>query len=560
MNSPRSILLIAFLVVSFFLYQTWMVETAPGTERANQTSQTSTSTDSNMPRATSGGDSVPSATNSSSSVPGSDNDISANSDRYVRVQTDVFDAIIDRRGGDIISAELMQFSRSLESDAKFQLLHNQAGDVYIAQSGLIGADGTDSNRGRPTFSTEKSEYTLTGDSLTIPMTFTTDDGSTIKKLFTFTRNSYAIDVAYEVTNASDSAKTMQFYGQLKQSMNEGSGSMVMPTYRGAAYSSDNERYEKYTFDDIKERSLNITTNEGWAGMLEHYFASAWIPRQSQENRLFTQTASNNQAVIGIIEPAKTIAPGQTETFVSTLYAGPKDQDSMAEIAPHLDLTVDYGILWWLAQPLFKLLQFLHGIVLNWGLAIVLTTVIIKALLFPLTKAQYVSMAKMRMIQPKMQSLRERYGDDRQKMSQAMMKLYKEEKVNPIGGCFPMLLQLPIFLALYWVLLESVELRHSPLFLWINDLSAKDPYYVLPILMGISMFVMQRLQPTPTADPMQQKLLTYMPVVFTVFFLWFPAGLVLYWLVSNLITIAQMQIIYRGLEKKGLMVRGNRKKK
>ncbi|WP_278373913.1 membrane protein insertase YidC, partial [Idiomarina abyssalis] len=337
-----------------------------------------------------------------------------------------------------------------------------------------------------------------------------------------------------------------------------SGSMIMPTYFGAAYSHDDDKFEKYDFDDMLDKKLNVTSQTGWVSMLEHYFVSAWIPEQGQPNRLFSRVANGSQAIIGVIYPMTEIQAGSSKVIESQLYLGPKDQDAMAQIVEHLDLTVDYGFLWWLAQPIFKLLQFLQSLVINWGLAIILTTVIVKALLFPLTKAQYVSMAKMRMLQPKMTALRERYGDDRQKMSSAMMKLYKEEKVNPLGGCLPMLLQLPIFLALYWVLLESVELRHSEFVFWIQDLSTKDPYYILPILMGASMFLMQRLQPTPTADPMQQKLFQYMPVIFTVFFLWFPSGLVLYWLVSNLITIAQMLIIYRGLEKKGIDVRNKKK--
>ena len=394
----------------------------------------------------------------------------------------------------------------------------------------------------------------------MPLTYTTESGVVYRKIFTFTPGQYDVDVRFEIENNSADTLSTQFYGQLKRSMGTGeSGSMIMPTYFGAAYSHDDDKFEKYDFDDMLDSRLDVTSQTGWVSMLEHYFVSAWIPTQQQTNRLFSRVANGSQAIIGVVYPATQVNPNSTETIESKLYLGPKDQDSMAQLVEHLDLTVDYGFLWWLAQPIFKLLQFLQSIVINWGLAIILTTVIVKALLFPLTKAQYVSMAKMRMLQPKMTELRERYNSDRQKLSQEMMKLYKTEKVNPLGGCLPMLLQLPIFLALYWVLLESVELRHSEFIFWIQDLSTKDPYYILPILMGASMFLMQRLQPTPATDPMQQKLFQYMPVVFTVFFLWFPSGLVLYWLVSNLITIAQMLIIYRGLEKKGMMVRGNKKK-
>ena len=554
MNSPRSILFIAFLVVSFFLFQTWMVDTAPGTQAPSKQTTTSTSEGSSS--------SVPEAQGAiagDSSVPQGDSPVTrTTTGQLINVKTDVLDLVIDTKGGDIVSAKLSKFAASLDSEERFQLLQRQPGNLYIAQSGLIGPNGIDSTDGRAQFSSAETDYSLQGQKLEVPLTYRKEDGSVITKIFTFEQGKYDVGVRYEINNASGQAQQMQFYGQLQQTMTAGEGgSMIMPTYFGAAYSHDEDKFEKYDFDDMKDQRLSITTQTGWVSMLEHYFVSAWVPTQQQDNRLFSRLADNSQAIIGVIYPMVQVAPGETTTIDSTLYLGPKDQDSMAAIVEHLDLTVDYGFLWWLAQPIFKLLQFLQSIVLNWGLAIILTTVVVKAALFPLTKAQYVSMAKMRMLQPKMTAMRERYGSDRQKMSQAMMKLYKEEKVNPLGGCLPMLLQLPIFLALYWVLLESVELRHSEFVFWIQDLSTKDPYYILPILMGASMFLMQKLQPTPTADPMQQKLFQYMPVIFTVFFLWFPSGLVLYWLVSNLITIAQMLIIYRGLEKKGINVRNKK---
>lgn len=556
MNSPRSILFIAFLVVSFFLYQNWVVESAPGT-----TAPTNSESTQQQAADSAGSTDVPSGSVAASNdVPEAEGVPKTSSATTIHVETDVLDVQIDTRGGDIVSAKLLQFAKELDSDKRFQLLQNESNAVYIAQSGLIGADGIDNKNGRAVYSYEKTDYSSTSEKLEVPLTYTTDNGVVYRKIFTFTPGQYDVDVRFEIENNSADTLSTQFYGQLKRSMGTGeSGSMIMPTYFGAAYSHDDDKFEKYDFEDMQDKRLDVTSQTGWVGMLEHYFVSAWIPTQQQTNRLFSRVANGSQAIIGVIYPATQVTPNSTETIESKLYLGPKDQDSMAQLVEHLDLTVDYGFLWWLAQPIFKLLQFLQSIVINWGLAIILTTVIVKALLFPLTKAQYVSMAKMRMLQPKMTELRERYNSDRQKLSQEMMKLYKTEKVNPLGGCLPMLLQLPIFLALYWVLLESVELRHSEFIFWIQDLSTKDPYYILPILMGASMFLMQRLQPTPATDPMQQKLFQYMPVVFTVFFLWFPSGLVLYWLVSNLITIAQMLIIYRGLEKKGMMVRGNKKK-
>ncbi|RUO59075.1 membrane protein insertase YidC [Pseudidiomarina insulisalsae] len=559
MNSPRSILFIAFLVVSFFLYQNWVIDTAPGTQKATQqttqTTQDNGTADSAVPSADPSlrDESVPTASNNATptvaDVPQS---------ARVEVKTDVLDVEIALRGGDVVNAQLLEFARTQDSKARFELLHDDPSQLYIAQSGLVGRDGTDSAEGRPLFYVERDSYEMTGDTLRVPLTYTMEDGSQVTKTFVFTKGSYAIDVIYTVENVGTRHKEVQFYAQLKQVISEAGGSMMMPTYRGGAYSWDEDRYEKYSFDDMRDQPLSRATESGWVAMLEHYFVSAWVPRVEGTKQISSSVIRNNQALMRVIYPTATVAPNSSAEIRSTLFVGPKDQDAMAAVAENLDLTVDYGFLWWLAQPIFKLLQFLQSFLINWGLSIIAVTIIIKAVLYPLTKAQYVSMAKMRMIQPKMQALKERYGDDRQKMSQAMMKLYKEEKVNPLGGCLPMLLQLPIFLALYWVLLESVELRHAPLFLWIEDLSAKDPYYILPLLMGASMWYMQRLQPTPATDPMQQKLMQYMPVIFTVFFLWFPSGLVLYWLSNNLITIAQMQWIYRGLEKKGIMER--RKKK
>ena len=297
-----------------------------------------------------------------------------------------------------------------------------------------------------------------------------------------------------------------------------------------------------------DKNLKVSTEAGWVGMLEHYFVSAWIPPASQVNNLYTKLVQNQYAIIGFTGTPVNVASGETATIGAELYLGPKDQDNLAQLANGLDLTVDYGILWWLSQPLFALLQFLHSLVGNWGVAIILITVIVKGAMYPLTKKQYESMARMRNLAPKMQQLKDRFGDDRQKMSQAMMELYRKEKVNPMGGCLPIILQMPIFLALYWVLLESVELRHADFFLWITDLSVKDPYFVLPVLTGASMWLLQKLQPTTVTDPMQQKIMQFMPVAMSVFFLWFPAGLVLYWVVNNCLSIAQQWYITRQIEK------------
>ncbi|TRW48746.1 membrane protein insertase YidC [Aliidiomarina halalkaliphila] len=556
MDSQRTILVIALLVLSFFMYQQWLIKdaaTTPGIDPTSAPAEQIQPRDADVPMADAD---VPVAEGADSSVPGGV-DTTAVTGRSIVVVTDTQRFEISLRGGDIIRTELLNHAETLGEDERYTILFQRPGELHVAQSGLIGPDGIDNREERPLYRVDQTEFALQGDTLTVPMYYTLDDGTEITKFFTFNRGDYAVKVGYRVENNSENTKTVSIYGQLKQTMlNGGRGSMFMPTYRGAAYSSDGNRYRKYSFGDIRDRNLSQNTPAGWVAMLEHYFVTAWVPDQNVTNRLYSNSNALNEAMIGFIGPQTTVAPGDVLELNSVLYTGPKDQARLREIAQHLNLTVDYGFLWWLAQPIYWLLSFLQSFVHNWGLAIILVTIVVKSLLYPLTKAQYVSMAKMRMIAPRMKEMKERFGDDRQKMSQAMMKMYKEEKVNPLGGCLPMLLQLPIFLALYWVLLESPEIRHADFMLWINDLSSRDPYFILPLLMGASMYLMQRLQPTPVTDPMQAKILQYMPVVFTVFFLFFPAGLVLYWLVSNLISISQMTYIYRQIDKKGL---GTKKK-
>jgi len=542
------------------MYQQWLIENpsnTPGVNASSQTQQTSGETVAE-PQGDAGEFSVPQAGAQESTLPVADASGTPSSEAVrgdtIQVRTDVFSVEIALRGGDIIHSELLEHAETLGETERYTILFQEPGRIHIAQSGLIGPDGVDTAQSRPLYNAAQTEYVMNGeDRFSVPLTYTTDTGVEIVKTFTFDRGDYSIEVSHEVRNNTSDALQMAAYGQLKQTVaNADGGSMFMPTYRGAAFSSTEDRYKKYNFKDIEKRNLNQQTPAGWIAMLEHYFVTAWVPDQSTTNRLYTTNLTRSgDALIGYVGPTTPVAAGTTETFVSHIYMGPKDQENLALLAEHLNLTVDYGFLWWLAQPIHWLLSFLHGFVGNWGFAIILVTLVVKGALYPLTKAQYTSMAKMRKIAPRMQELKERYGDDRQKMSQAMMKMYQEEKVNPLGGCLPMLLQLPIFLALYWVLLESPEIRHADFMLWINDLSSRDPYFILPLLMGASMYLMQRLQPTPMTDPMQQKIMQMMPILFTVFFLFFPAGLVLYWLVSNLISIAQMLWIYRQLDKKGL---------
>ncbi|MFB2663123.1 membrane protein insertase YidC [Shewanella mangrovisoli] len=540
MESQRNILLIGLLFVSFLLWQQWQADKAP------------------KPVATESSVVANATTNHSADVPEADTGVPAAltaTQNLITVKTDQLDVQINPVGGDIVFAALVSHKLEQGKDQPFVLLEQTKDFTYIAQSGLIGRDGIDSSaKGRAAFAVSKTEFTLADgqDTLEVPLTYVADNGVTYTKVFVFHRGKFNVDIDYKINNTSAAPLQVQMYGQIKQTIKPSESSMMMPTYRGAAFSTQDVRYEKYKFEDMSKSNLNQPTLGGWAAMLQHYFVSAWIPPATDSNTIFSSVSAGGLANIGFRGAVYDIAPGATQEISSQFYVGPKDQKALSALSDTLNLVVDYGFLWWLAVPIHWLLMFYQSFVGNWGVAIILITLTVRGLLFPLTKAQYTSMAKMRNLQPKLQDLKERFGDDRQKMGQAMMELYKKEKVNPMGGCLPILLQMPIFIALYWVLLESFELRHAPFMLWIHDLSVQDPYYILPLLMGASMFVMQKMQPiAPTMDPMQVKMMQWMPMIFTVFFLWFPSGLVLYWLVGNIVAIIQQKIIYAGLEKKGL---------
>ena len=544
MESQRSLLFIALMVVTYLLFSQWQLENAPAVEQP-KISQSVGSNQSN--EQVTDADFVPESTDSSVlSVKEA-----ASSAKIISVTTDTLQLKINTQGGDIIEAKLLKFDTEQGNGIPFVIMQN-GNQKYVAQSGLTGANGIDRIiKGRPIYTSTQSNYELTGDNLTVDLTFQDDNGLNVTKRFLFSAGSYSVNVDYVINNNTSNSISVQMYGQLKQSTLQDTSMGMLPTYRGAAFSTNEDRYEKYDFEDIAEANLNKTTPGGWIAMLEHYFVSAWVPNGTENNQLYTNFSNNQEAVIGFKAPAITIDAGQQGTTSAIFYVGPKDQAVLETIAPNLDLTIDYGFLWMISQPLFWLLLTIQSFVTNWGVAIIIITLIVKGGMYPLTKAQYTSMAKMRELAPKMAQLKERFGDDRQKMSQATMEMYRKEKVNPAGGCLPLLFQMPIFLALYWVFLESVELRHAPFIFWIQDLSAMDPYYVLPVLMGASMYVMQKMQPMTIQDPMQQKIMQYMPVVFSVFMAWFPSGLVLYWFVSNMISIAQMKIIFSGIEKKKL---------
>lgn len=557
MEAQRSILVIGLLLVSFLLWMEYVdfsdpakTVTQPSTEVGQIDSEQNF-----VPGATG---STENAEQSGSFVPQADDAVlnqnvqaQQQNSRFISVKTDTLNIAIDTLGGDVVVADLFKYPLEQGGDKPYSVLSNKNATYYVAQSGLTGKQGPDQPTGRMRYRTEQTSYEMSGDTLSVPLTLTTKDGIRITKTFTFTSDSHIVDVTYTVENTSSQPAQVQQYAQLKQTTiaREG-GSMFMPIYRGAAYATHDDNYEKYKFSDIEDDPLRLATIGGWVGMLEHYFVSAWVPPQLEKNSLYSSMQGTN-AIIGYTGQAQVVPAGETANITSQLYVGPKDQATLANLAKGLDLTVDYGILWWISQPLFSLLKFIQSIVINWGLAIIIITLLVKGAMYWLTKKQYESMAKMRALAPKLQQLKDRYGEDRQKMSQAMMELYKKEKVNPMGGCFPLLLQMPIFLALYWVLLESVELRHAEFVLWITDLSVRDPYFVLPILTGASMYLLQKLQPMTIQDPLQQKIFQWMPVAMSIFFFFFPAGLVLYWLISNVVTLVQAKLIYSSMEKRGI---------
>ncbi|GEK47898.1 membrane protein insertase YidC [Bisbaumannia pacifica] len=478
----------------------------------------------------------------------------------IAVTTDVLDLRIDPQGGDIVYAALPQHRLTLDSDRPFVLLSDTEARSYVAKSGLQ----LEGHQGRIRFTPEQTEYRLSEEADRLEVDMRADvNGVAVLKRFTFERDSYAVNVSYHLANQGEAPVTARFIGQLARdnSPDPTSGvAMGMKSYLGAAFSTPETRYEKVDFEDIQDGSFaNQDAQGGWVAMIQHYFVSAWAPSQDQQNLYYATTDSRDRNVAAFAGPSQTLAAQGEATLAATLYLGPKVQERMEAIAPNLELTVDFGWLWFLANPLFWLLDNIHDVLGNWGWSIVVLTLFVKLVMWPLSAKAYKSMARMRKLGPEMQRLKELYGDDRQKMSQEMMKFYQKEKINPLGGCLPILVQMPVFIALYWMLLESVELRHAPFMFWIQDLSVKDPFFILPILMGASMFVQQMLNPAPP-DPMQAKIMKMLPIVFTFFFLWFPAGLVIYWVVNNITSIAQQYVITRKIENdptigKGMKTKG-----
>lgn len=469
----------------------------------------------------------------------------------IQIKTDSLQVTINPVGGDIVKIALPKHSADISTpDIPFVLVDNTNEHTYVIQSGLVGANGTDNAQGRPTFAVTEHNYELKEgqDKLVVDLTMEQFQVK-ITKRFTFTRNSYLVNVEYLIDNQSANPWSGNFYGQIKRDSKNfvKVSAFALNPYLGGAITTQEEKYKKVTFGDLDKAAVEVSEKGGWVSLIQHYFVTAWVPDANSTNMFSLRKAgTQDQYIFGFTGSGVQIAPGAQGSLSANFYAGPKDTENLEKISPYLDLVVDYGWLWMIAKPLFWMLKFIHGLVGNWGFAIIGLTLAVKAVFFYPSAISYKSMAKLRKLTPKMQEMKERYGDDRQKLSQEMMKLYQTEKVNPLGGCLPMLIQMPVFLALYWVLMESVELRHAPFLGWIIDLSIKDPYFVLPLIYGVTMWFMQKLNPQPT-DPMQAKVMQMLPLVFTFMFLWFPAGLVLYWVTNNLLTIAQQWVITRQID-------------
>ena len=466
----------------------------------------------------------------------------------IRVQTDMFIAEIDTAGGDLRHLELLGHRDTLDKKKNFTLLELQPERTYIAQSGLIGAD-LPNHRTRYTASERDVKLAEGAASVAVRLTAVTASGIKVIKTYDFHRDSYVIDVSYEVENKSAAAIQADGYFQIVRDGKPPVGdSAMLPTYTGIAVYTDKEKFQKVPFADVEKGKVNYPKkgNDGWIAMLQHYFLSAWLPANNIPREFYTRHLDNGLFAAGVILPVGGIEAGASAKLTVPLYAGPEEQDNLSKLAPGLDLSIDYGWLTVIAKPLFWFLLWLHQWFSNWGVAIIILTVTLKAVFYPLSAASYRSMARMRVMAPRLQKLKDQYGSDRQRMNQAMMELYKTEKINPLGGCLPVVVQIPVFIALYWVLLASVELRHAPFILWIDDLSVADPYFVLPVLMGATMIFQTYLNPEPP-DPVQAKIMKIMPIAFSVMFFFFPAGLVLYWLINNILSIAQQWQITRAVE-------------
>jgi YidC/Oxa1 family membrane protein insertase len=535
MDNARFVLVVFFFFLSAMLYQQWQIDYGPKPAVTSPVAGNAKAPD------------VPGIQASNSGQPASAaaaNDSTAlESHQRIHVETDVVRLEIDTEGGDIRVLELKNYPVSKDHPDQPVHLFTDQDLVFIAQNGLIGDEGTSPNH-HTVWKAASQNYTLAEgqDVLRIPLSWTNGHGVEVSKVYILKRGLYDIGLEHTIhNNGSTPLATRQYVQLQRKDPGDKNKDQFVRTYTGGVLFTPEEKYKKISFKDMASENLDKTAKDGWVAMIQHYFAAAWIPAREEDNGFYTKALADNHFVIGSYGPTMDIAPGTAKTLTAELFAGPKLQRVLEATAQGLDLTVDYGALTIIAKPIFWLLEQFHKIFNNWGLAIILVTLTLKALFFRLSAASYRSMANMRKLQPKMAELKEKFGSDRQKLNHAMMELYKKEKVNPLGGCLPILVQIPVFISLYWVLIETVEMRQAPFVGWLTDLSAKDPYFILPVLMGISMFIQQRLSPPP-ADPLQARIMQFFPIMFTGFFAFFPSGLVLYWVVNNALSILQQWYI------------------
>ncbi len=546
MDNIRLFLIFALVYTGFLLWQAWQEDygeqkqiteqqsAEPATDQSVPQVSTVTGVDSALPD-------TPELTQEAAIASGS---------KLIQIETDVFHMAIDSRGGTVVSAYLQEYPVSIErQDTKLKLMNTASSDYFIAQSGLLSADKDSAPSHEAIFQSQQDKYVMAdgADQLSVDLEWNDPNGLKVIKRYVFTRGSYRIALQHIVSNNSEHPWTGREYRQLQRGEPTDTGNVMMYTYTGGVIYSPEEKYKKYDFEDLAAGELNVDVVDGWIAMIQHYFVVAFVPPRGQIDHFYGKGLDNGRFVIGNYTPAAGVEPGASHTFQGDFYAGPKIQGDLAKIAQGLDLTVDYGWLSMIAQPMYWILSWIHDLVKNWGWTIIIFTILIKLVFFKLSETSYRSMANMRKLTPRIQALKDRYGDDKQRMQQAMMEMYKKDKINPMGGCLPMLVQMPFFIALYWVLMESVELRQAPWMLWIQDLSIKDPYFILPVIMGATMLVQQKLNPAPP-DPMQAKMMMALPFVFTAMFAFFPSGLVLYWVMNNALSIGQQYVITKRIEE------------
>ncbi len=544
MGNQRVLLYFTLFFIIYMIWAQWQIAYGPKPEAISENGivNQTRSEKGAVPEAVA----IPSAQSSASS---SENEAASSSQR-IKVVTDILDIEIDTKGGDILRTVLRDYSVTADNpEDKLVLMTDDNINYQVAQSGLVSVNEDTAPSHNVIYRNEQDTYRLAEgtDIIEVPLYWEGSNGVKVKKVLIFKRNDYVIDVKYYITAGEQSWSGSDYMQIVRSRPVEINGNAFIRTYTGGVVYNDEIKYEKYDFDDIAEANLSYQLKDGWLAMIQHYFLTAWVPETGKDNFYFTRYNRNkDHYTIGARTSAIIIEPGQTGEINSRLIVGPKLQNKLEEIAPGLDLTVDYGILTIFAKPLFWLLNAFHEIFGNWGWAIIFLTITVKAIFYKLSEMSYKSMAKMRKVAPRIKKMKEQFGDDRQAMSKAMMEMYKREKINPMGGCLPILVQMPVFISLYWVLLESVEMRHAPFVLWLTNLTDKDPYFVLPVLMGISMFIQQKLNPAPV-DPIQQKVFQIMPFAFTIMFAFFPSGLVLYWVVNNILSIAQQYVITKRIE-------------